>query len=120
MGSPGMSRHRLSYLVCYDIAESPRRLTRVRRKLVRVALPVQYSVFWGTFTDGDRDQVLGDLGRTIVPGKDDVRFYPVPQDPVLVMLGRPVLPDGVQAPWLSPPAMHAPAMSPAIADPDLL
>ncbi|MBX6323926.1 MAG: CRISPR-associated endonuclease Cas2 [Rhodospirillaceae bacterium] len=90
-----MTAARTTYLVCYDIAESPRRLARVRRGLVAVAAPVQYSVFLGQFTPAERAHVLRRLAILIDPRRDDVRLYPVPADPLVEVLGRPVLPPGV-------------------------
>jgi CRISPR-associated endonuclease Cas2 len=86
---------RTSYLVCYDISESPRRLARVRRRLVEIAVPVQYSVFVGTFSAAERRDALSTLARNIDPRLDDVRFYPIPADPIFEFLGRPVLRDGI-------------------------
>jgi len=86
---------RSTYLVCYDITESQRRLARIRRRLVGVAVPLQYSVFVGTFTLAERRDVIAMLAATIDARRDDVRLYPVPQDPLVETLGRPVLPDGI-------------------------
>ncbi len=92
-----MTAARTTFLICYDVSQSPRRLARVRRSLVSVAVPVQYSVFVGHFTPAERAQVLRRLAGLIDPRRDDVRLYPVPGDPVYELLGRPVLPAGVFA-----------------------
>ncbi len=44
-----MARQRRLYLICYDIAEDPKRLSRVARYLGKFAWWVQYSVFVGSF-----------------------------------------------------------------------
>ncbi|MEZ5581402.1 MAG: CRISPR-associated endonuclease Cas2 [Candidatus Competibacteraceae bacterium] len=44
-----MAQRRHLYLICYDIAEDPKRLNRVARYLNRFAYRVQYSVFVGQF-----------------------------------------------------------------------
>jgi CRISPR-associated endonuclease Cas2 len=86
-----------SFLVCYDISMSQRRLARVRRRLARVATPLQQSVFLGHFTAAERRTVIGMLARSIDPAADDVRIYPVPNRPAILMLGRGALPEGIHA-----------------------
>lgn len=91
-----------AYLVCYDIAATTaagrRRLGRVRRRLLGVAQPVQYSVFCGRFTPAQRRSVLAALARRIDPKGDDVRMYPIPANPWFRCLGRPTLPAGIFVP----------------------
>ncbi len=101
-----MSAPATSYLVCYDISQSARRLARTRRLLLASATPLQYSVFLGRFTHADRRDVLAKLARCIDPRVDDVRLYPVPERPSVLLLGRGHLPAGVFAPLrgLAPPA----------------
>lgn len=84
-------------LVCYDISGSQRRLTQVRRSLLEVATPVQYSVFLGRFTRVGRKQLVRELAVLIDPRRDDVRIYTLPERPALASMGRPILPEGVFA-----------------------
>ncbi|MBK8510477.1 MAG: CRISPR-associated endonuclease Cas2 [Candidatus Competibacteraceae bacterium] len=53
-----MARQRRLYLICYDIAEDPKRLSWVARYLEKVAFRVQYSVF------------VGSLFRAFIGGRD--------------------------------------------------
>jgi len=72
------------YLVCYDIA-NPRRLGRVHRRVSRLALPVQYSVYLFHGNSEQVDRLLARLRPLINEREDDVRIYPVPEraDPIL-------------------------------------
>jgi CRISPR-associated protein Cas2 len=94
-----------SYLVCYDISGSTRRLARTRRLLLASATPLQYSVFLGRFTHAGRRDILSALARSIDPRVDDVRLYPVPERPAVLLLGRRHLPEGIflRLPGLAPP-----------------
>ena len=97
-----MSRPRQKYLICYDISQSARRLARVRRRLIESATPIQFSVFWAVLTQAERDGLIRRLAGIIKAENDDIRLYPLPENPVIRMLGRPVLPEGVIAPLLRP------------------
>ncbi len=92
-----MSGRPVSYLACYDVSMSPRRLARIRRRLANVAMPLQQSVFLGRFTLAERRAVIAMLARSIDPAADDVRLYPVPERPAILLLGREALPEGVHA-----------------------
>lgn len=97
-----MTKPSTSYLICYDISESRpganRRLVRVRRRLLGVATPLQYSVFCGTFTAAGRRAILSELAEVIDPRCDDVRLYPISTDPWLARIGRAILPEGLIGP----------------------
>jgi len=74
-----VARQRRLYLICYDIAEDPKRLNRVARYLSKFAFRVQYSVFVvGSFFEHSLEGVLRGLAAIIDPRKDDVRCYPLP------------------------------------------
>ena len=90
-----MARHRRLYLICYDIAEDPKRLRRVARYLEKVAFRVQYSVFVGSFFEYSLEEVLNDLAAIIDPRKDDVRCYPLPEQAEIVLLGPQIFPDDI-------------------------
>ncbi len=90
-----MARHRRLYLICYDIAEDPKRLRRVARYLEKVAFRVQYSVFVGSFFEHSLEGVLSDLAAIIEPRKDDVRCYPLPEQAEIVLLGPQIFPDDI-------------------------
>lgn len=95
---------RQTWLVCYDVA-SPRRLGRVRRWLVRHAVPAQYSVFVATGTKADIDALVHGLAKRIDPRRDDVRLYPLERGRPAHRLGIPLLAAGINAEM---PAMPSP------------
>lgn len=90
-----MARQRRLYLICYDIAEDPRRLARVARYLGKFAFRVQYSVFVGSFFEHSLEGVLRGLGEIIDPRKDDVRCYPLPEQAEVVLLGPQLFPEDI-------------------------
>ncbi len=90
-----MARQRRLYLICYDIAEDPKRLSRVARYLEKFAWRVQYSVFVGSFFEHSLEGVLRGLERIIDPRKDDVRCYPLPEQAEVVLMGPQMFPDDI-------------------------
>ncbi|WP_442764109.1 CRISPR-associated endonuclease Cas2 [Malikia spinosa] len=82
---------RIHWLVCYDISD-PRRLIRVHRCLKKEGVPVQYSVFMLHATRGCMARVLAKLDAIIEPDGDDVRAYPVPEQPWKVTIGADLIP----------------------------
>ena len=70
------ARRRISWLVCYDIADR-RRLQRVHRVMCRHAVPVQHSVFHAVATRPELLAVFDEIGKCIDPRHDDVRAYPL-------------------------------------------
>ncbi|HHW75626.1 MAG TPA: CRISPR-associated endonuclease Cas2 [Xanthomonadaceae bacterium] len=90
-----MARQRRLYLICYDIAEDPKRLSRVARYLEKFAFRVQYSVFVGSFFEHSLEGVLRGLERIIDPRKDDVRCYPLPERAEVVLLGPQMFPEDI-------------------------
>jgi len=90
-----MARQRRLYLICYDIAEDPKRLRRVARYLGKFAWRVQYSVFVGSFFEHSLEGVLRGLEAIIDPRKDDVRCYPLPERAEVVLMGPQIFPDDI-------------------------
>lgn len=91
-----MAQKRRLYLICYDIAEDPKRLTRVARYLGKYAFRVQYSVFIGAFFEHSLEGVLHGLEDIIDPRKDDVRCYPLPEQvDHVVLLGKQIFPEDI-------------------------
>jgi len=82
-----MSAQRLPWLIAYDI-RSPKRLSRLHRFLCKHAAPVQYSVFLGRYTPEELRWLCDGINAIIHVKQDDVRCYPVPQEPCLTMVGR--------------------------------
>lgn len=90
-----MARQRRLYLICYDIAEDPKRLNRVARYLEKFAWRVQYSVFVGSFFEHSLEGVLRGLEHIIDPRKDDVRCYPLPERAEVVLMGPQLFPEDI-------------------------
>lgn len=82
-----------TWVIGYDIA-SPRRLRRVARFLEKRAVRVQYSLFIGRFTPALFDEIWAGLAGLINPRADDVRAWPVPEQPWVWTYGM-TLPSGV-------------------------
>lgn len=89
-----MARRRLPHVVAYDIAD-PKRLGRVHRYLKKFAIPLQYSVFLVELDAAGRDKLLAKLRTLIHPKQDDVRIYPLPDQPEWVALGKALWGDGM-------------------------
>lgn len=106
---------RAPHLVAYDIA-SPKRWRRLFRGLRKVAIPIQYSLFYGEFTPAGLARVVALVEEVIDPRSDDVRIYPLPRGGWQARIGRPILPEGIGFTGL-PPAFRGPAGPPAAAPP---
>ena len=78
------------WLIGYDIRD-PRRLVRLHRFLKGVAAPVQYSVFAMRDTPGRIGRLARDIEARIHLKQDDVRIYPVPDDPRLYTIGHQII-----------------------------
>lgn len=90
-----MALHAIRYYVCaYDIAD-PKRLVRVQKYLKRRGMPIQYSVFLLQCTAAQLQQWLDEVRRLLDEKMDDVRFYALPKQWQVDMLGEQSLPDGV-------------------------
>lgn len=80
-----------AWLITYDIT-CPRRLVRLHRFLCKHALPVQYSVFHYQGSAARLGQLMQQIESRIDSDSDDVRAYPLPEDPQIDLLGRGSLP----------------------------
>lgn len=84
------------WLIAYDI-RNPRRLARVHRFLKREAVPVQYSVFAARGSLADMRRLAEELRGRIDERTDDIRIYPIPDNPLVYTFGTKLLPDDA---WL--------------------
>jgi CRISPR-associated protein Cas2 len=75
-----------NYLVCYDIKEE-RRLQRVYNKMKSWGLHLQYSVFYCLLTRQELDRLTYEIKEIIDPHMDDIRIYPLPARPEIIVLG---------------------------------
>jgi len=68
------------YLICYDISDS-RRLRKLGRELEKIAIRIQYSVFYAprVTQDGIFD-IMDIVNEAIEPSEDDVRIYTVVEE----------------------------------------
>lgn len=82
------------YIVAYDITH-PRRLGRVHRALCKIAVPIEYSVFWLTCDPHKAVRYLSDLAGLIDDKTDDLRCYPLPARGFKQHLGRATFPAGI-------------------------
>jgi CRISPR-associated protein Cas2 len=82
------------YLVAYDITH-PRRLARLYRALCKVAVPIEYSVFYLTSDPRQVVRILADLASLIDKRSDDLRCYPLPARGLKLHLGRAHFPSGI-------------------------
>ena len=82
------------YLITYDICEK-RRLQRVHRLLKGRAIAMQYSVFIAVMSESDRDELIEKLTQLIDEKQDDIRLYPLPQQPKWYAWGEALWPDGL-------------------------
>ena len=76
-----------NWLIGYDI-KCPRRLNKIHRRLKQEAIPVQYSLF---LYQGDRKQtrtLLDQLALLMNLKEDDLRAYPIPNNPEIHHIGQ--------------------------------
>lgn len=84
-----------NYLVCYDIRDD-RRLSRVFAFTKKYGLHLQYSVFYCRFTWPELQKFKSRLAEMIDRKKDDIRIYPLPDKPQVIVMGcGDRLPEGV-------------------------
>ena len=88
-----MSDRPMRWIVSYDI-RCAKRLVRVGRFMTRNAYRLQYSVFIGKWTRRDLKFIIQALEELIDPRVDDVRCYPVEEDPWHAVLGDQRWSDG--------------------------
>ena len=69
-----MNKH--AYLICYDI-RCPKRLQKIHKLAIRVAMPLQYSVFYGYLDEQQFNQLIEAFEQVMDKEKDDIRLYPV-------------------------------------------
>ena len=65
------------YLICYDISDN-KRLQRLGRRLEKLAIRIQYSVFYApSVTQEMLFDIIGTIDEIIEATEDDVRVYTV-------------------------------------------
>ncbi len=70
-------RHTADYLICYDISDT-RRVQKVGRELEKIAIRIQYSVFYApSATQETLFDIMETIEEIIEPEEDDVRIYTV-------------------------------------------
>lgn len=98
------------FIICYDIA-NPRRLGQIHRRLKKLAVPLQYSVFLFRGTEEQLQHCLAMLEQQMDRHEDDIRAYPLPQRGLRLVMGPSALPDGVL--WSALPQDWQPQEYPA-------
>ncbi|BDY11969.1 CRISPR-associated endonuclease Cas2 [Hydrogenimonas cancrithermarum] len=72
-----MSTHTADYVISYDISDS-KRLGRLARRLEKLAIRIQYSVFYApSVTQDGLFDIMETINDIIEPEEDDVRIYTV-------------------------------------------
>jgi CRISPR-associated endonuclease Cas2 len=89
------------YLIAYDIT-CPKRLNRLHRYLMKIAMPIQYSGFFLTTDERNLESLMQGAQALIDPKTDDLRCYPLPARGLRQRLGRAALPAGIL--WTGLPA----------------
>lgn len=82
------------YLIVYDIT-CPKRLNRLHRYLMKLAMPIQYSGFFLTADPRNLDTVMHGALALIDPKTDDLRCYPLPARGLARRIGKAALPAGI-------------------------
>jgi len=86
---------RSKYLICYDIRDE-KRLAKVYKYMRGIGLHLQFSVFYAILDWGELLKVKSDLDQIINDCEDDIRIYPLPSEPKVIVLGKgDKIPDGV-------------------------
>lgn len=83
------------YLIAYDIT-SPRRLQKMHHYLQKLAIPIEYSVFYLSLDERQLPKLLAEAEALIDRTRDDLRCYPLPQRGLKTRLGRATFPAGIQ------------------------
>jgi len=84
-----------NYIICYDIKDE-KRLVKVHKYLKDRCLKLQYSVFYGYFDWKELTEVKEKIRELINENEDDIRIYPLPSNPRLIVMGQgDRIPEGV-------------------------
>ena len=82
------------WIVCYDMKDR-KRLARIFKFLKSQGIPIQYSVFLVHASSIAITQLEDRLCNLIDRNEDDVRIYAIPKCSKTVIMGQPLVPDGV-------------------------
>ncbi|MCX7991440.1 MAG: CRISPR-associated endonuclease Cas2 [Proteobacteria bacterium] len=84
-----------NYLISYDIRDE-KRLTKIHNYLKSRCLKLQYSVFYGYLSWQELNELKERLLELIDENQDDVRIYPLPSEPKVIVMGQgDRIPEGV-------------------------
>lgn len=83
-----------NWLIGYDIA-NPRRLNRVRHRIIKDAIPVQYSLYLYHGSQSDTQNLLDELAGLMDTYEDDLRAYPIPIHPEINLIGQHGMPSDI-------------------------
>jgi len=82
------------YVVAYDITE-PKCLIKINKILKSYGISMQYSVFLVPLNKKLCIQLMSELDEFLNKKNDDIRIYPLPAKPDMILLGNQQIPDGV-------------------------
>lgn len=83
-----------NWLIAYDIA-NPRRLNRIRRQIIKDALPVQYSLYLYHGSQKETQKLLDELSTLMDTQEDDLRAYPIPSRVEIDLIGQHGMPSNL-------------------------
>ena len=86
-----------AWLIAYDVAD-PRRLQRVHHFLLKQAIPVQFSLFAGVFSDQRLRATFLASAAFLNSSHDDLRAYPLPKLCDSTLFGPGAAPGGISLP----------------------
>jgi CRISPR-associated protein Cas2 len=84
----------MDWIVCYEMKDH-KRLTRLFKLLKTQGIPIQYSVFLVHMSTRGMVQLDSRILKLINCIEDDVRVYSIPMCSNTVIMGKPLIPDGV-------------------------
>ena len=79
-----------NWLICYDIAD-PDRLGKIHRIVSKIGIMVQYSVYYLRAGESELDDLLAILNKKIRHKEDDIRIYPIPDNPNATEKGHDII-----------------------------
>lgn len=84
----------MAYLIGYDISNK-KRLQKIHKKMVKYAMPIQYSVFLFEGMKKDLDFCLSEILPLINKKEDDLRIYPLPDNVKQWRFGKTIMPEDI-------------------------
>lgn len=85
-----------NYIICYDIKDE-KRLNKVYKLMSGLGIHLQYSVFYNRLGWQELLELKEKLRNLIDEEEDDIRIYPLPSKPYVMVMGKgDKVPEGVE------------------------